>query len=53
MKQNKVDFNIENTYQKSILSDVSKMNPAQMEEQSILSDHVKYIKHDWSENFIN
>ena len=28
-------------------------NPTQMEEWSILSDHVKYIKHDGSETFHN
>ena len=53
MKQNKVEFDIENTYQKAILSDVSKKNPAQMEEWSILSDYVKYVKHDGSETFQN
>ena len=53
MKQNKVEFDIENTYLKAFLSDVSKKNPAQMEEWSILSDHVKYIKHDGSEMFHN
>ena len=53
MKQKKVEFDIENTYQKAILSDVSKRNPTQMEEWSILSDHVKYIKHDGSEMFHN
>ena len=30
-----------------------KKNPSQMEEWSILSDHVKYIKHDGSETFHN
>ena len=49
MKQN----DIENTYQKAILSDVSKKNPAQIEEWSILSDHVKYIKHGGLEMFHN
>ena len=48
-----MEFDIENIYQKAILSDVSKRNPAQMEEWSILSDHVKYIKHDGSEMFHN
>ena len=48
-----VGTEIGNTYQKSILSDVSKKNPAQIEEWSILSDHVKYIKHDGSETFHN
>ena len=49
MKQKKVEFDMENTYQKAILSDVSKKNPTQMEEWSILNNHVKYIKHDGSE----
>ena len=53
MKQKKVEFDIENTYKKAILSDVSKKNPAQIEEWSILSDHVKYIKCDGSEMFHN
>ena len=44
----------ENTYQKGILSDVNKnKNPKQMEEWSILSDHVKYVQHDKSDTFHN
>ena len=37
-----------NTYQKAILKDVKKKEKAstQMEDWSILSDHVKYVKHD-------
>ena len=39
---------IENAYQKAILSEVSKKEKVstQMEEWSILSDHVKYVRHD-------
>ena len=44
------DPELGNTYQKAILADVSKKrDPAQIEEWSILSDHVKYIMHDESE----
>ena len=44
----------ENTYQKGILSDIrKKKNPKQMEEWSILSDHVKYVHHDESDNLLN
>ena len=44
----------ENTYQKGILSDINKKkNPKQMEEWSILSDHVKYIQHDESDTLHN
>ena len=37
-----------NTYQKAILNDVNKKEKVstQMEDWSILSDHVKYVKHD-------
>ena len=39
----------ENTYQNHILSDIDKKNnPKQMEEWSILNDHVKYVQHDES-----
>ena len=47
---------IENVYQKAILSEVGKKEKIskQMEDWSILSDHVKYIKHsDGSETFHN
>ena len=37
-----------NTYQKAVLNDVNKKDKVstQMEDWSILSDHVKYVKHD-------
>ena len=44
---------IENTYQKAILADVSKKNTTQIEEWSILSDHIKYIKCDGPGTFHN
>ena len=44
----------ENTYQKGILSEIDKKkNPKQMEEWSILSDHVKYVQHDESDTLHN
>ena len=49
MEQKKLEkAEIENAYQKAILSGVSKKEKGstQMEDWSILSDHVKYIKHD-------
>ena len=49
MEQEKlVGTEIENTYQKAILTNVNKKgkDPAQMEEWSILSDHVRYVKHE-------
>ena len=40
------------TYQKAILAEVRKdKEPTQIEEWSILSDHIKYITHDESEAF--
>ena len=43
---------LNNTYQKAILAEVSKeKEPAHLEEWSILSDHVKYIMHDESQAF--
>ena len=43
---------LNNTYQKAILAEVSKEKESpQIEEWSILSDHVKYIMHDESEAF--
>ena len=46
------DPELDSTYQKEILAEVSKKrNLAQIEEWSILSDHVKYITHDESEAF--
>ena len=55
MKQEKVGTEIENTYQKAILTDVGRKgkDPTQIEEWSILSDHVKYVTHDGSETFCN
>ena len=56
MEQEKlVGREIENTYQKAILSDVEKKgkDPTQMEDWSILSDHVKYVKCDGSGTFYN
>ena len=47
-----IEHGLDNTYQKAILAEVSKKKePAQIEEWSILSDHVKYIMHDESEAF--
>ena len=49
MEQEKlVGTEIENTYQKVILTDVNKKvkDPTQMEEWSILSDHVRYVKYE-------
>ena len=44
----------ENTYQKGILSDIDKKKSTkQMEEWSILSDHVKYVQHDESDTLHN
>ena len=49
---NLVETELDNTYQKAILAEVHrKKDPAQIEEWSILSDHVKYIMHDESEAF--
>ena len=46
------DPELDNTYQKVILAEVSKKkDPTQKEEWSILSNHVKYIMHDESEAF--
>ena len=46
---------IENTYQKAILTDIHKTgkDSTQIEEWLILSDHVKYVKHDGSGTFYN
>ena len=43
-----VGTEIENTYQKAILTNVNKKgnDPTQMEEWSILSNHVRYVKHE-------
>ena len=41
----------DNTYQKGIITDIDKKkNPKPMESWSILSDHVKYIQRDESDN---
>ena len=54
-QENLVGTEIENTYQKAILTDINKRgkDPAQIEEWLILSDHVKYVKHDGSGTFHN
>ena len=50
IKQEEHELN--NTYQKAILAEVSKeKESAHIEYWSILSDHVKYIMHDESEAF--
>ena len=47
-----VETELDNSYQKAILAEVNKKkDPAQIEEWSILCDHVKYIMHDGSEAF--
>ena len=47
-----VESELDSTYQKAILAEVNKKkDPTQIEEWSILSDHVKYIMHDGSEAF--
>ena len=44
----KIDDSSDNTYQKAILNEVNKKEKVseQMEDWSILSDHVKYVRHD-------
>ena len=45
---------VENTYQKGIVSDIDqKKNFKQMQAWSILSDHVKYVQNDESDNLHN
>ena len=52
MQDKSLDTEIDNTYQKAILTENDKKkNPAQMKEWSILSDHVKYVTSDGSETF--
>ena len=52
MQDKAVDTELENTYQKAILTENDKKkSPAQMNEWSILSDHVKYVMSDGSETF--
>ena len=44
----------ENTYQKGIIADIDqKKETKPMESWSILSDHVKYVQHDESDNLHN
>ena len=44
----------ENTYQKSIIADINQNKGTKpMESWSILSDHVKYVQHDESDNLCN
>ena len=52
MQDKPVDTELDNTYQKAILTENDKKkNPTQMKEWSILSDHVKYVTFDGSEIF--
>ena len=47
--QQSIDDSCDNTYQKAILSNIDKREkkvPTQIEEWSIFSDHVKYVRHD-------
>ena len=46
--KSEIDDSCDNTYQKVILNKVNKKKKVstQMEDWSILSDHVKYVKHD-------
>ena len=51
-----IDDSCDNAYQKAILNEVNKKEKVstQMEDWSILSDHVKYVRHDdGSETFHN
>ena len=52
MQDKSVDTELDNTYQKGIITENDKKkSPTQMKEWSILSDHVKYVTSDGSENF--
>ena len=52
MQNKSVDTELDNTYQKAILTENDKKkSPTQMKEWSILSDHVKYVTSDGSETF--
>ena len=52
MQDKSVDTELDNTYQKAILTENDKKkNPTQIKEWSILSDHVKYVMSDGSETF--
>ena len=52
MQDKSVNTELDNTYQKAILTENDKKkNPTQMKEWSILTDHVKYVMSDGSETF--
>ena len=52
MQDKSVDTELDNTYQKAILTESDKKkNPTQMKEWSLLSDHVKYVTSDGSKTF--
>ena len=52
MQDKSVDTELDNTYQKAILTENDKKkSPTQMKEWPILSDHVKYVMSDGSEIF--
>ena len=52
MQDRSVDTELDNTYQKAILTENDKKkSPSQMKEWSILSDHVKYVTSDGTETF--
>ena len=54
MQDKSVDTELDNTYQKALLTEnEKKKSPAQMKEWSILSDHVKYVTFDGSDIFHN
>ena len=52
MQDKSVNTELDNTYQKALLTENDKKkSPTQMKEQSLLSDHVKYVMSDGSETF--
>ena len=54
MQDKSVNTELDNAYQNALLTETEndkKKSPAQMKEWSILSDHVKYVTSDGSENF--
>ena len=52
MQHKSVDTELDNTYQKAILTENDKKkSPTQRKEWSILIDHVKYVTSDGSETF--
>ena len=54
MQDNSVNTELDNTYQKAILTENDKKkNPTQMKEWSILSDHVKYVMSEGQALFIS